>query len=548
MFPLKKAIRKAVAAGMSAAIIVSVLSSCSSGYNEERQTLHEELYGNVAIPTTSAADVTIYEATTRNFTLAYSKTDSLNPYKSKSTLNAAVSNLIYDKLFVLDSNFDIEYTIAKDIKQDGKEIVVTLKPGIVFSDGTPVEPEDIGYSYVQAKKSGTKYETQLANFRGYSSKGATITFVIKENDPMAHRLLDIPIIKRGTDRNNAMPVGSGRYVYLNDVDHGMYLQRNEKWYNKSKPLIERISLSAMPTIESIVHSIEIGTISYYYTDLRDGYPSRINADSSIVDINNLIYMGINTADSRLANFKLRRGLSLALDRMEIASKAYGGRALPATGPITSSWATVADAQSGSPTSDSEGAKYEFDSSGFVNADENGIRYDSQSKKLEFSILVCKENQFHMSTAEAVSDQLSLMGISTVIYSVPFEEFKTRLKEGKYQLYISEYAVENNMDISKLFLSKHGLYYGPLPAMTVNAYNEYLAGRAELTAVIDAFNEELPFIPICYRLGMVCYTRSLSAAVDVSESDPFLGMERWESTATVAEQEDSSSAESTESAE
>lgn len=526
-------LRRALAIILCAALILGTLAACgSNSYDAEREALHNELYEGLGIPTADAADITLYDTTTANFTLAYSKTDSLNPYKCTSTLNSAVSHLLFDSLYVFDSQYEMEFVIAKDITWDISSLTVsvTLRSGIVFSDGTPLTADDVRYSFYAAKKATSKYAKQLENFKDCTSDGMTVTFNLATYDPMAYMLLDIPIIKRSSDAKGAMPVGSGRYVYVSHKEKGIYLQRNELWFGNDKPKLERISLTAMPTIESIVHSIEIGTISYFYTDLRDGYPTRVSADFSMVDINNLVYLGVNTNDSRLFNQKVRRAITLALDREELATKAFNGRAYAATGPLTTSWPDAAGMQSGSTLCDANGAVTALNEAGFVNQNENGKLYNADSSFLNLSILVCSDNAQHMACADAVKMQLEDFGFTITIYSVPFEDFQTRLASGNYQMYIAEYAMKNNMDFSELFTPGKGLYIGPNPELTVNAWADYRSGALQMSDVITAFDEELPFIPLCFRLGMVIYTRSLVANVDVSESDPFFNMQYWESAA------------------
>ena len=44
--------------------------------------------------------------------------------------------------------------------------------------------------------------------------------------------------------------------------------------------------------------------------------------------------------------------------------------------------------------------------------------------------------------------------------------------------------------------------------------------------IEAFDSELPFIPICYRMGMMIYSRTLEGVGEVSENQPVYNMQNW----------------------
>ncbi len=531
---MKKHLLKIIPA-LLVALVVLFTAACGDSYDPAKQELHEELYGDLNIPTASAANISLFNTIQANFALAYSRTDSLNPYRATSSLNSAVSALIFDKLIAVTEDYDVEPVIARSITQSGSDITVVVRDGLVFSDGAELTARDVEYSFYVAKRSKSKYAAQLENFKSVIVNGNKLTFTIGEPDPFAYMLLDIPIIKIESDAGGAMPTGSGKYVYISDEDLGIFLERNDRWFDPDRPSIERISLNAMPTVESIVHSIEIGTISYFITDLRDGYPSRINANYTTFDVNNIIYLGVNTNDTRLYNIDIRTAISYSLNREEIATKAFGGRALAATGPITAAFEDVAPLESGSTVNDPSSAKFLLSNAGYVNTDENGYTYDSLGNYLSFSILVSGDNSQHLAAANVVAGQLSDAGISTSINEVSSSDFATAVAAGNYQLYIGEYALLNNMDFSPLFTPGSGMYTG-FEFDTLNAaHAAWKTGTGTLSAYLDAFEANIPFIPLCHRQGMVCYSRSLNADMDVSESDPFHGMNEWTVTAvTVGE--------------
>lgn len=532
---VKRHILKIIPALLIALCVLFTAACGKNSYDAEKQELYEELYGDLNIPTASAANISLFNTVQANFALAYSRSDSLNPYRCTSSLNAAVSALIFDKLIVLTEDYEVEPVIARSISQEGREITVTVRDGLVFSDGTALTARDVEYSFYVAKRSSSKYATQLTNFKSVIVSDNKLTFTIGKDDPYAYMLLDIPIIKLDSDSGGAMPIGSGKYVYISDEDLGIYLERNDHWYNPSAPSIERISLNAMPTVESIVHSIEIGTISYFITDLRDGYPSRINANYATYDVNNIIYIGVNTNDTRLYNIDIRTAISYALNRDEIATKAFGGRAVAATGPITSAFTQAASLQSGLTVDDPSSAKFLLSNAGYVNTDESGYKYDSLGNYLSFTILVCGDNSQHLACANAVAGQLADVGISTSVNDVSASDFTNAVAAGNYQLYIGEYALLNNMDFSPLFTPGSGMYTG-FEFDTLNAARDaWKSGEGTLDAYLDAFEANIPFIPVCHRQGMVCYSRSLNADMKITESDPFYGMSEWAVTAvTVGE--------------
>ena len=83
-----------------------------------------------------------------------------------------------------------------------------------------------------------------------------------------------------------------------------------------------------------------------------------------------------------------------------------------------------------------------------------------------------------------------------------------------------------MDISKLFTPGEGLYNGPRPYDSVRTFQNYRLGQGTLEDFITAFDGELPFLPVCYRMGVVVYSRALEGVGTVSEDQPFYRMQEW----------------------
>ena len=59
------------------------------------------------------------------------------------------------------------------------------------------------------------------------------------------------------------------------------------------------------------------------------------------------------------------------------------------------------------------------------------------------------------------------------------------------------------------------------------YFDYASGSESLDSFIRAFNESVPFIPLCFRNGQFCYSRRIGGTVEVTEDNIFGSINRWE---------------------
>ena len=539
--PKKSIAARLMAAFLAAAALFALTGCDDTDYDwkaaEERRS---QLY-HTSLDTDNKIDLGRNGET--DMTLAYTAGDDFNPYTCQSTLTKNICYLLYDSMIQINPDFEPEYVIAKSVKIDHTIVTVKIRSGIVFSNGDPLTSDDISYSFYLASRKESCYYEQLQNVASCSAKGMTVTFMMKNEHVNSFRLLDFPIVHYDPKANkNLPPLGSGRYKFATLSDgvtpDRTLLVRNGKWYNPDGVSVETIALKELPTVESIVHSIEIGTVSYMYTDMRDGTPKNVNANYRKVDINHLLYLGVNTNDTALADENVRHAISYAISNTEVAAAGFGGMALAATGPFTPNWKEAAQYQTGSGRSSVSLAKDALDQSGYVIVN-NGIREDQGGKQLSFNLLICRRNPRHMAAAESIRNQLARVGINVDITEISGQGLIKRASEGKYHLYLAEYAVQNDMDIGRLFTPEEGLYNGPVPYDSVRTYTNYRLGLGKLEDFIQSFEGELPFIPLCYRMGMAVYARSIEGVGEICEDQLFYDMQKWKVTKTGPSSEDES---------
>ena len=525
--------RRCAALLLAAAALFALTGCDDSGYDwkaaEERRS---QLY-HTSLDTDNKIDLS--RITETDMTLPYTSGDQFNPYTCQSTLTKNICYLLYDSMIQMSPDFETEYIIAKSITVDHTIITVQIRSGIVFSNGAPLTADDISYSYYLASRKESCYYEQLKNVASCSVKGMTVTFIMKNEHINSYRLLDFPIVHYDPKADKNLPhIGSGRYKFATLQDgktiNKTLLIRNNRWYNPDSVSIETISLKELPTVESIVHSIERGTVSYMYTDMRDGTPKNVNANYRKVDINHLLFLGINTNDSALSDENVRHAISYAISTNEVAAAGFGGMALAATGPFTPNWKAASQYQTGNGRSSVSLAQEALDQSGYVIVND-GIREDQSGKQLSFNLLVCRRNARHMAAAESIKNQLARVGINVDITEISGNGLINRAAEGKYHLFLAEYSVQNDMEFALLFSPGEGLYNGPLPCESVRTYTNYRLGLGQIEDFITAFEGELPFIPLCYRMGMTIYARSIEGVGNICEDQLFYGMQNWKVTKT-----------------
>ena len=99
--------------------------------------------------------------------------------------------------------------------------------------------------------------------------------------------------------------------------------------------------------------------------------------------------------------------------------------------------------------------------------------------------------------------------------------------GNYDFYIGEIKLPKNMDMTSLF-GTYSSVYGTSPTdTTAAAYSEFLSGNISLDSFTLSFIQNMPFIPICFRMGALVYSNSISPAADCDMNNAYKNIYEWE---------------------
>lgn len=492
--------KKIISFVLAIVLVVTVFAGCSVK-NSDNQSSNE-----IVQTTKKVTDNT-------NFKLSYTQSDSLDPFKAETQNNQVLSSLVFESLFNLDENYEVITNIATSYEYvDGKTLKVAFNPNVTFSNGSAVTGDDIVYSFNAAKKSPA-YKNSLKYIGSASSSSeSTVTFYLKKANPNAVNLLTFPIASTKDDKNG-YPIGSGRYKY-EKLDGKTVLKAVKN--NDFNPYITTINLVNIAAADSIDNAVNIGNISYAFRDLSSSVSKRMTCAKKLVNMNNLVYIGVNSMAGITSNAQIRKAISLACDRITFAKSAYNGYAEPATSPFNPKAKLAQNIKIFSSEADADTAKQEIAQSG-IGAD-----------KLKLKILVNKNNN-RTAVASLLKNQLEAVGFSVTIDEQKTKEYTRKVKNVEFDLYIGEVKLSDDMCLYPFFDDKDGgVRYGiDNQNLTCDdLYSAYLSGENDLGKFILSFNEEMPYIPLVYKKGMICYTKAMNGDMQGYYGNFFSNIDTW----------------------
>lgn len=497
---------------VSAMLVLCVLLGCLYGCND----------GSPAEETTAVTNETpLTVVDERVIKLPYSRGDGLDPYNAVSQTNLQLAALVFDSLFTVTEDYSPRPLIASDFIITGTDLTVNLLDSLVFSDGSTLTSEDVVYSYERAKESDI-YSERLGNFSDISAVSTyAVSFSLKRNDPYAVNCLDFPVVKSGSvpeygeDESielslDKTPIGSGRYV-LKKTDTGFSLVCNDNRLGGYIPKIKTIVLVELSDSSALKSGLEIGEYDFAFDDLSSGSYVRINAGTSNVILNNLVFLGFNSSKSTLANADMRRIISMAIDREDLTDSSYQGFAVKTAAPFNPRWEKMSG-------------------TGIISAqrkDEAVTLRESAfgDRTAEFNLLVNADNRSKVSVAEHIADQLAELNITITVNALEFEEYATAVESGDYDIYLGEMRLTRNMNLSPLL--DGDLSDSMLTSDTcAEGYNSFLSGETAMNDFLTLFDSELPFVPLFYRMGVASCARTLSMTLKSCEGDVFCDIQNW----------------------
>ena len=473
-------------------------------------------------------------------TLLYSEQDGFNPYTVTTETNRSIVKLLYEPLVKLDNEFGAVNSVAKSVEVSEKTVTVVLKE-FKFSDSSYVTADDVVYSFNLAKASLTDYSAQLYNVSSaLTTDTKTVVFNLLKHDPYCKNVLPFPIIKKESDKLTDTdgvlmpPVGCGRFKVNSALD-GLVVNENNKEY---KGTIKKVKLINSPDTESVTHYAQIGAADMYFTDIIDSGFTRMTGEKIEINLNNLVYLGINQNYGALSENLMRQAISTAIDRSVLCKNAYFNNAVAANGFFSPVWKEANSVQNIQNKTNNEITVENLEKIGYNGLDSLGTRVDENGNKLQFTLLVNKENQTRVAAAKLIATQLSDVGIRISVIEKSYADYVTALQTGDFQLFMGEIKLTDNMDISPLVLEGGSAAYG-LPAVvpneetgevpvnnTAEIINGFYEGKNTVADVASVLLGEMPFVPLCYRTATLFYNDKIENVNTASKSDIYFSIDSY----------------------
>jgi peptide/nickel transport system substrate-binding protein len=367
---------------------------------------------------------------------------TLFPPLVTGTQGAAIVSTLFDRLAEIgpslepygDQGFSPRLASRWRWSTDSLSIAFTLDSRARWHDGRPVRAADVRFTFATYTNPavGSEGAPLLSSIDSVTAPDdSTAIFWFRQRTPRqffdatyhmvvlpAHLLDSIPPARLADAAVARQPVGTGRFR-MAAWEPG---QRIEVVavpdHPRGRPHLDRVIWSLSPDVTAATTKLFAGEADFYELIRPENLPQLARTPNvRLVDNPALQYgfLGFNLRDPRggsaahpvLGDSLVRRALSMAVDRVQLARNVFDSLGLTALGPAPR--ALIPDTLAfRAPVHDTVAARALLDAAGWRDADGDGLR-ERNGRPLAFDLLVPNSSQTRQRYAVLLQEQLRAVG-------------------------------------------------------------------------------------------------------------------------------------------
>lgn len=364
--------------------------------------------------------------------------EHIDPRVTVDAYGLRISRLLFASLVTIDpQTLEPVPDLAESVQVVSPvEYRVTLRAGLHFSDGSVLDSEDVRMTYTGLREPSLRSPYARTYARIIDIKTPTPReIVFRINGPHATFLTDLEMpIVRAEDSTTLIGAGSpvvssGAFRLIARSAGRIELVANPRWHGGTPKfsdvhfLVVRDDNTRALRLLAGAADLAMGAVPPLLIPLFEG-----RAEFSVTQAPGIgtAYLGARTDRGPLADVRVRKALSLLIDREAIIANKFGGRARVARGWITPGhWAFANEVPE--PRFDMAEAEALLDAAGFPVRDGERMRL----------VLRCGSDRFRQSLAQAIAAMARRAHITIEVRPSEVATLLADLNRGNFDLGLLE---------------------------------------------------------------------------------------------------------------
>ena len=425
-----------------------------------------------AVPQAQAADPVV-------FTVGMlSDVDSLNPFTGVLAESYEIFQLQYATLMQPSS---ADFTPAPGLAEsweesaDGKTWTYTLRPDLVWSDGTPLTANDVAYTFnriLEGRYEQRNYGNYVRNITSVeATDDRTVVMTVSAPSPIMERLavyilpehvwsgVDAKAVKSFANEPEGEPlVGSGPFLVA-ERRTGQFIRliANDSYY-AGRPKVDELVFRIYNNPDALGQALIKGEVDFA-TGLTADVFSTLEGQEGITTyagdysgFNELAFnMGAATSDGKpigdgnphLQDQQVRLAISHAIDRQQMVDKILNGYGTPGSTIIPPLYTTL-HIDPGTQTYDPALANQILDDAGYAMGPD-GVRVGPDGVPMKYRLFVRTDSDSSVKSGEYFKSYLAAIGIEAEIKPVDENALFEIIGRGEFDMFEWGWVVEPDPD-------------------------------------------------------------------------------------------------------
>ncbi|MFH2008864.1 MAG: ABC transporter substrate-binding protein [bacterium] len=371
------------------------------------------------------------------------------------------------------------------VSPDGRVYKFTLRRDVTWHDGQPFTARDVWYTIRRIHDRLTPmgpFRVDLMNeFHQVDTLGphAVRITLVRANSYLLDHLCDVPIlpyhatgrsIPRG-HRINSRPLGTGPFRFLKWVrSKEIRLLRNERYWG-GVPDVQEVVFRLLPDPSKALTDLKRGLVDILPSVARQHYPDQITLWarrrfqqlwSEPPGFNFILW---NTQHRILSDFRVRRALTMLIDRPRIIKEVYRGLVRPLAGPFYSA-AGLGDPKLEPWPYDPVRARNLLDNAGWRDRDGDKIR-DLDEQAMRIVLLRPVTSTVMDDELKVIVAEFKRSGVELEPVQTDWRRLSRLLHTRKFMAAALSYRSRPAEDLSELFHSAGTRNYGRTGSLMID---------------------------------------------------------------------------------
>lgn len=435
----------------------------------------------------------------------YSEAATLNPVQTYATGSTGMNVMasVYDTLVRWDvesKTWKPQLAESLETKDKGTTWTLTLREGVKFTDGTPLDAKavlgSLGYYIANRGFGGSLIQTNVTSMEATDDR--TVTFTFKSPWATFPQMLSGGpglILAPAAYRNPKAfrPIGAGPFVLDSQAPGEKTVVTANENYFDGRPPLDKIEFVLIATDRAKYESLQAGEVDAAYLRqddivvdaVKNGWPGSMNAASGVRIINLNARKGTPTSDVRV-----RRAINLTIDAATYLQRTTGASDLADRSLMAdfSTWSTDVP-----PVKTDVAAAKKLLDEAKADGFDGKIRYLGQSDATSKAGAVAIKAML-----EAVGFEVQLDLVNTIA-----DQVKKIYVDGDFDLALGSTSIPDADPYSRLFValqstsgSNPGRYANPEMDRLLDELkgaSDPEAGEATMAAIEKLWKEDVPYV-------------------------------------------------------